>query len=471
MDNQESFDNRIRHALDARLSGIVEKPASRHRVLLCVRGEIAMKRKISIAFVVVLLIVLIAGVAWAAISLRNTARQIVETEQTDGLYKDWPVEKKISLVSALADMGYIEETSEVKQLIMNTLPEKEADLIANEAVGKFTGMDVSEISFLAIMQAAWGPFGEWTKEEQAWYSQLMVDMGIQQADHTLYVMPEGSVDEAAAIAIARRAIAKGFGVEESVLDSYTATTTFEVPEFAIPGVDQPYWHVDYHAPEDMPENERLFRLFSLCIHPETGELYESVESMLERRFVQFVEPQTPNYMAISEYSRRANWKFFCFWPLKLKAEYSKEINPMVKAMLDSGDLTDLKYDGRVPSSVIAQSTFTYGLPGDKDIPQEKAFELVTRALEEAYDLDPGIFGLYREICVYFDVTEPVKPLWKFIFNSRSLPWRDLEGGWDDPLKDQCYKAEIDAHTGDAAKLEEFQYQVIGQDLEYDLKWQ
>lgn len=131
----------------------------------------------------------------------------------------------------------------------------------------------------------------------------------------------------------------------------------------------------------------------------------------------------------------------------------------------------LRDDGRVPSSVIAQSMFTYGLPGDKDIPQEQAFDSATRALKETYSLDPGIFGLYREISVYFDITVPEKPIWKFIFNPRSLLWSDLEGGWDSPLLDQCYKVEIDARSVDIAKLEEFKYQILGQDLEYDLKWQ
>ena len=431
-----------------------------------------MKKKMYIAFVVVMVIVLNAGVAWAAISLRDMARQIVETEQeVDGTFGCWPVKKKISLVNALVDFGYIEETSEVKQLIANALPEEKADHIANEAVARFTGKETSEICFLVIMQAAWGPFGDWTKEEQAWYSQPMVDVGIQQEDHTLYVEPEGSVDEAQAILFARKAIAKGYGVEENALDNYIATTTFEVPEFAEPGEDQPYWHVDYRAPEIIPDDVRLFRLCSLFIHPETGELYESVENTLERRFVQFVEPKTPFYLAMDAFSKKANWEFFRLWPLKLKAEYSKEINPMVKAILDSGDLTGLMYDGRVPSSLIAQSTFTYGLPGDKDIPQEQAFDLATRSLQEVYSLDPVIFELYREICVYFDVTEPEKPLWKFIFNPRSLSWRDLEGGWNSPLMDQCYKVEIYARSGDVAKLEEFNYQILGSDLEYDMKWQ
>lgn len=467
MDERYPHNNRIRHVIDGRLSGMETNPAFERNVLRRVRGEIVVKRKISIAIIVILVIVLIAGVAWAAISLRDTARQIVETEQAEGdTFGYWPVEKKISLIKALADLGYIEETSEVKQLIANALPEEKADLIANEAVARFTGKEASEISFLVIMQAAWGPFGDWTKEEQAWYSKLMVEMGIQQADHTLYVEPEGSVDEAQAVLIARKAIAKGYGVEESVLDNYTAKTTFEVPEFAEPGNDQPYWHVDYRAPEDMPKDERLFRLFSLFIHPETGELYESVESMLER--MRTMRPATNIYQAMDAYSEKANLKAFWDWPLELKADYSKEINPMVKSILDSGDLSDLMFDGRVPNSVIAQSTFIYGLPGDKDISQNRAFELAARAIRETYGLDEETLALYKLVSTFFDITNPEKPLWKFLF--RPETWTDFEGGLDNPQYHLRYKVEIDARTGDIAKLEEFKFQELGQDLEYDLKW-
>ncbi len=467
MNNKDRRLSDLRYAIDAQFSGVTKKPEMRRNVLRQVRGEIVVKKKVSIALVFVLVMVLIAGVALAAISLRDAARQIVETEQEEGdTFGYWPVEKKISLVSALVDLGYIEETVEVEQLLANALQEEKADLVANEVVAKFTGQESSEISFLVIMQAAWGPFGEWTKEEQAWYSQLMVDTGIQKEDHTLYVMPEGLVDEAQAISIARRAIAKGYGVEESKLDNYTVFTTFEVPEFSEPGDDQPYWHVDYRAPEDMPEDERLFHGFSLFIHPETGELYETVESMLARRFVR---PTTPIYLAMDAYSEKANYKTFRNWSLELKAEYSREINPMVKSIMDSGDLTDLIYDGRVPNSIVAQSTFTYGLPGVKDISQKRAFELAIRALQKEYSMAPHIFGLYREICVYFDVTEPEKPLWKFLFNPKSLSWRDLEGGRDNPLLNLCYKVEIDAHTGEIVNLEEFEFQ-IGNDLEYELKW-
>ena len=85
-------------------------------------------------------------------------------------------------------------------------------------------------------------------------------------------------------------------------------------------------------------------------------------------------------------------------------------------------------------------------------------------------MNPDVFRLYAEVCVYYDVTDSENPIWKFFFNPKSLPWRELEGGRDDPQQDLCYKAEIDAHTGEVTEVEEFEFQMLGQDIDYDLKW-
>lgn len=246
-----------------------------------VKEEPVMKRKISFVLVCVLTLMLLAGgVALAIVSFRDTARQIVETEQQDGTYATWPVEKKIALAKAIVAQGYVEETQAVEALLADSLPMKEAGQAADEILVAFTGLEVSEVSFREIMEAAWGPFPQWSAEEQAWYSALMVEMGLQGGDHTLYVQPEGPVDEAQAIAIARREIAMAYSVDESALDAYPVTTAFQVPEFAGTDDDQPYWQVEYHAPEDMPQALRLFPTsFWLFIHPETGALLESADTL------------------------------------------------------------------------------------------------------------------------------------------------------------------------------------------------
>lgn len=245
-----------------------------------VQEEPVMKRKISAALVMALALILVACVAFAIATWRDTAQDIVATEQEMGYFQDWPVSKKTDLVRAIVAEGYLEETDAIAQLLSGTLPDAQAEKTADAALETFTGSKLYDISFMEIMQAAWGPFDKWTLEEQAWYSQLMVDMGLQGDDHTLYVAPTDPVDEAQAIAAARREITQGLGVEESALDAYTITTSFQVPEFAAPGDTQPYWYIEFSAPESMPQAERLFNTLWAFIHPETGLPHESLWELL-----------------------------------------------------------------------------------------------------------------------------------------------------------------------------------------------
>jgi len=95
--------------------------------------------------------------------------------------------------------------------------------------------------------------------------------------------------------------------------------------------------------------------------------------------------------------------------------------------------------------------------------------LAVGAIQDAYGLDTAAIGQYKLVSTFFDVTDPEKPLWKFLFRPES--WSDFEGGLDDPQYNLRYRAEINARTEAAEKTEAFQF--VAKDrtnLEYDLKW-
>lgn len=417
-----------------------------------VKEETVVKKKGSFVLVVVLVLILAAGVALALSSWQDAAKQIVITEQESGYYENWSAEKKAALVKALVEQGYTEKTEAVENLLSGKLNDTEAGKIADEALKAFTGREVSEISFMEIMQAAWGPFEQWTKEDQAWYSQLMVDMGLKGADHTLYLKPEGPVDEQKAIAIARREIAKGYGVSESVLDAYTVTTSFQVPEDSVvTGDKQAYWAVDYWAPESMPEKERLFYNFWVFVHPKTGELRESVESKLE---------------SMHAYEAQANKRRNDPLMIELRS-FSETYGAYLQGIsLEAKELFSRTLSARVlekcakepdflsPSDV-AFASFTYGLPDEKSLTQDDALELAKKAL-----IDP--LGRKEEELRYFlhkpdmfyDITNAEKPLWKFFFHMPSQYNSDEAFGaevlayYGENIRLPNYKVELDARTGE-----------------------
>ena len=476
MSDRAPQNNELRRVMDACLPGLEDKPDFDRNVLQQVRGEIKVKKRLSVGFVLVIVLVLVIATALALVTLRETAPLIAQTEQEDGYFSAWPVEKKIEVISALIDEGYIKETDDIKQMMGTDVSQDEKKRIADETIAEFVGQDADEVGFLAIMQAAWGSFDQWTYEEKAWYSQLMEDVGVDNDGKTVYAEPTGEVDEQKALAIARSAIAKGYGVEESVLDDYTYVISFEIPESAESGDTQPYWHVTYTTPGDLPQENGLFDSvgdIDLFIHPETGELLQSVEDIRAIRANLPKRPTNELYQAIDTYYVRAKeMGVYAFreWPLELRAEYSQEITPKVQAIVESGDLTDLMNCGSVDVTVIAQSTYIYGLPQEEAISQDEAFALAKGALEKTYGLSSDLFDKYGEVDVYYDTTDATAPLWKFFFNPKSLPENEIENGYDNPLFKQCYKVEINSLTSEIIHVDEFLFQTLGHELEYDLKW-
>lgn len=309
---------------------------------------------------------------------------------------------------------------------------------------------------MEIMQAAWGPFTQWSKEEQAWYSQLMVDMGLQGKDHTLYVEPKGSVDEETAIAIARGEIAKGFDLEESALDAYIVTTSFQVPEFAEPGDDQPYWYVEFMAPDSMPEDQRAFYMFWVFIHPDSGELLESVEEQVARsRAYQDKLASMENDPLMQE--MRSFEETYDSNPSRMSLEAKAQWSQSFRQRVLEKHAQDPEYFGRID---IAMAAFIYGLPDEKAITQEEAFELAKSKLlellvEQLGRKEEEVYFFAHRFDVYYDITDPERPLWKFFFHmpnewvsDEAYAQRVREYYGENGERLPNIKVEINAYTGE-----------------------
>lgn len=467
--NKRQDAEKIRRALDASLSGLQDDPWLAQRVVAAAKGEKKVKKKISVGLAVALVLATLAATALAVVTLHEAARLIAQTEQDNGNFCYWPVEKKAAVVSALIDQGYIEETDALRQMREGALSDDEASAAADAAVEAFTGMETEEIGFMSLMQTAWGPFDTWSDEDKAWYSEVMEDVGVESDGKTVYVLPEGKIGKEDAVQIAKREIASAYQVDEGALDGYRVAINFQVPEFAEEGGDQAYWYVMLEAPQDM--EDRLFNAMELFIHPQTGELLETVEEIIESWNAAPKPPDNALYQRILAYAARAEEAgayAFRNWPLELRAAYSQEITPQVQAILESGDLTDLMNCGHPDIEVIAQSSYIYGIPDENAIAQEDAYARAKAALTQVYDLPADLFEKYHHVYVYYDVT--AAPKWKFFFNPNEIDEREIEGGWDNPIKSACYRAEIDAYTGDTLCVEQFGFQFPGHDLAYDLKW-
>ena len=94
-------DNELRRVMDACLPGLENRPDFDRDVLRQVRGEVKVKKKLSVGFVLVIVLVLAAVTALAAALLWE--QQVVpmkEIEQAEGDYVNWSISQKQALIRA-----------------------------------------------------------------------------------------------------------------------------------------------------------------------------------------------------------------------------------------------------------------------------------------------------------------------------------------------------------------------------------
>ncbi len=373
------------------------------------------------ALVLAIVLATLAATALAVITVRELGQVIARNEKEKGAFTHWTVDQKVMLVRSLEELGFIEMTSETEALTAGGMDAESVGKAADDLIAAYTGKPASEANFLTIMQVAMGPFEGWTYAEKAWYSQLMREVG---------------------------------------LDAYEVRVNFEIPEANEPRDTQAYWAVNFEAPDGMSEQDRLFISFPVYVHPDTGELLWDVEDMLAWR-EQYKRPDNEIHRAYDALGDEVDAMPFRLWPLDLKARFSQKVAPMIHDMVASGDLSPITLMGAVNTDLLAQASFVYGVPGESNIAQEQALAIAKEALGKAYGLDEAAFALYREGIVYFDITDPDKPLWRFVFSGGSLDWLKAEGGVNNPLSDLVYRAEVDARTGEVVTAEVLPFELAG----------
>ena len=466
-------DKRVKQVIDTGLSSLRMSEQEMTLLTLSAQGGKKVKKKLSMAFIMAMVLVTIAVTALAVVTIRELGKQVALNQKEKGYFGNWSPEQKTKLIRELVELKYLEATEDVNTLLTEEVNEAETGALADKVMSTYTGQEAKFLEFLGIMQTAMGPFDQWSYEEKAWYSQLMRDVGLEGEDVTFFVEPTGKISKEQAVAIARREVAAGYGVPESQLDRYEVKTNFQIPEANEPDDRQAYWYVGFTAPDDMPENERLFIVFPVYVHPETGELLWSVESM-RNMGSQYSRPDNELYRLIGSIEAEAEKSghySFRVWPIELKARWTKEVTPLVKQLVASDDLSSITIDGRPDTEVLAQSHYLYGLPGDSDISQAEAYTNAKAALQKAYGIQNEEFALYRDEIVFFDITDPEKPLWRFLFNAGSVNWPELKDSIRPEIKETNYRVAINARSGAVEYMEKFNFEPLSHDYDYRLKFQ
>lgn len=458
--------NNLKRAIDADLSRLRVTQRERDELLQNAWEGKKVKKKLSAAFVLALVLVLMGAVALAVATIQGTGRLIAQTEKENGDYSDWPVEKRAQIVLELMDEGSIPQTEERERLREGTLSADEAARVADEAIAQLTGEDAAHASFLGIMNAVWGPFEGWTREQQAWYSEVMKDVGFETQGKSFYVLPTGPMDEAGALACAKREILRVFDtLDAATLNQFDTMVDFQIPEDAEPGDTKAYWYVCFDSwNTGIDTSELPFAMIDLFIDPDTGMPRDSLEEAKRRREEQAARRNHPIRRQIQALQAECGEdKSLPTWSLESKARWSAEIAPLILAFERENPE---EMEQMFAPDERAASRFVYALPDENALSQTDALARAQDALRAAYPLTDEEWALLfdpanaEKTYICYDVTNPDAPLWKFVFtmpteynanDDLAARAKAIYGQRDRDSYDLIYRVELNAYTGQAVR--------------------
>lgn len=475
--------NNLKRAIDADLSRLRVTQREREQLLQNAWEGKKVKKKVSAALVLALVLMLAGAVALAVATIQGTGRLIAQVEKENGDYSDWPVETRAQIVVELMDEGYISQTEERERLRNAALTPEEAARVADAAIAQLTGEEAKNASFLSIMNAVWGPFEGWTREQQAWYSQVMKDVGFETQGKSFYVLPTGPMDEAEALACAKREILRVFDtLDAATLDQFDTMVDFQIPEDAEAGDTRAYWYVCFDSwNTGIDVSDLPFAMIDLFIDPDTGMPRDSLEEykqMLDKQAARRNHPIRQQIQALQ--AECGEDKSLPSWSLESKARWSAEIAPLILAFeREHPEETERMFapDER------AASRFIYAMPDESALSQEAALSQAQAALRAAYPLTDAEWALLfdpanaEKTYICYDVTNPDAPLWKFVFvmpteyNANpdlAARAKAIYGDRGRDTYDLFYRAEINAHTGEVVRVISFPYMDVTEEAYREL---
>ena len=161
-------------AVDTRLSGLQGNPWLAQRVLAHAKGEQKVKKKVSVGFILLMVLILAAVTALAAISLNAFYENTIQQEGESGLIQDWSAAEQTALVDWMVEAGIELDGDQVLKLHQPGLSEEEKSALAMEIITGYYPARDGILTTVDIIAKEKGPVEYWSLEDKAWFSELML---------------------------------------------------------------------------------------------------------------------------------------------------------------------------------------------------------------------------------------------------------------------------------------------------------
>ncbi|MBR0393414.1 MAG: hypothetical protein IJK38_13935 [Oscillospiraceae bacterium] len=185
----KKLEERIQHSLNAELSGLRTTSYQRDQFFENATGGYNVKKKISMAAILVaaLMLITVTALAVALLSGKQAVKEVLVPIATQSEEEVWTHDELDMISRQLADQGFT-VTDDIRQKLSATDP-----LYKEQLLRLFMKMDYGEIP------------ASWPLEEQAWYDELLVKYCLKE-ERTRFVPEEGEISEEQALSIARNYI-------------------------------------------------------------------------------------------------------------------------------------------------------------------------------------------------------------------------------------------------------------------------
>lgn len=443
--------NRIKQVMDIGLSSLGMTEREMNGLIEKAEGGKKVKKKLSVAMVLTIIIIAIAATAIAATLVwEKYVIDIKKKEQTQGTYSHWEINSKQDLIKSLLDMGYIQESEQTKLLFQESTQDAVRSKIADDLLLSLTKQtDVREINADIITYAIFGPENTWTPEQRVWWQQVTNLFRNTDCDlDTLVISQNGDLPEKQAIAIAKEAIIKAYGLSVDALDKARAVADMYVTKTR---PDYRRWMVQFQLIKAGTENY-VERAYAAVVDnqgtviadpdvdmPHVDEMAATYRSIKETTSSTLAD----EYYTMAEKAGNANLQA---WTLEAKAEFTKNMRDRVLSAFKENNLESLSKNGQPVMSMIAAAHYVYGLPDSNVITQEQALKNARIALQQKYGYSADEAQSYDRVAVFFDITNSENPLWRLVF----LP--QYRFGM------YLYRIEIDAKTEKIISIEDYKSQ-------------
>ena len=297
-----------------------------------------------------------------------------------------------------------------------------------------------------------------TPEERVWQQKSDRSKPHNQADDTFVNPTSDDLPEAEAVAIARNAVIQAYDLPEDALDHSRTVSNMYVTNQR---PDYRRWFIQFQVLKEGSDN--YVEKFYSCIVDQEGRVIADPdidEPSLEEKAAALTaalekEMDRPDYVKkYLEYFRAYEniGGFFWYWPYDVKAAYWQDMQPWINEV-------PLETDTEVGMTLY----YAYGIPSADELQHDEAIRKARDLIKEKYQLSDAQIEKYYSFCEAFDISGKLYDgnVWKFVFvEEGDRPFYDFPRYW----------IVLDAKTGNAVIIEEFQWQEFKKDLEYDLKY-